>query len=105
MKKNENADFEKIKKNLLDISETDIYNKIENYAYEFDLQLHTYTSKNVNMFGYDIKILGAQLAYYFTEIYKNFEFTNFNDKNFVTASKTLIKNCTEFNSFLKMVRS
>lgn len=103
MKKNAVIDYDKLYQDLLKINTLPIYKKVE--AVEEEI---TCTSSNVSthqryIMNADVKNLGAQLAHYFTVSYKNFEFTSFYDKDFISAAKTLIKSYDEFKKFLENV--
>lgn len=51
----------------------------------------------------DVKALAVQLIHYYTICFVNFKFGTFYDKNFVDASKTLIKDKVQLDEFLEMI--
>ena len=80
-----------------------IYKKIDKFEYSFNIKdLNAPANFYYATFA-DIKNLAAQLAYYFSIIYKNFVFVDFYDKAFIDSAKALIKDIDEFTLFLKLI--
>ena len=105
MKRNQIIDYQYLEKNLRNIEEVYKTLNIETDISEY-FDSTCYTGKSDSKFytiSTDVQRLTKQLIYYFYYVFKNFEFKELSDKEFIEAFKLLIKDENEFNIFLKMV--
>lgn len=95
--------YEKLKHDLLKIHTFQLYKDVEIVSESY-MYRNTYTpASSFYAEQADIRNLAAQLIHFFMVVYKNFEFVDFYDKNFIDLVKALIKDPEEFNNFLSMV--
>jgi len=105
MKRNQIIDYQSLTKNLRNIEEAYKTLHIETDISEY-FDSTCYTGKSDSKFytiSTDVQRLTKQLIYYFYIVFKNFNFKELTDKDFIEAFKFLIKDETEFRTFLEMI--